>query len=129
GAGILELGESIAVAEPQKIKAQPVLALRAYWEAVHRDMPIDRMTREEIVRALSDETVCERLRSDAEAATLFRRLVRQPRRVKFKRNSTLSEFHDVGILLAMIPEFRPVVGRVHHDIYHVYTVDAHSIEI
>jgi [protein-PII] uridylyltransferase len=27
----------------------------------------------------------------------------------------------------MIPEFQPVVGRVHHDIYHVYTVDAHSI--
>ncbi len=27
----------------------------------------------------------------------------------------------------MIPEFLPVVGRVHHDIYHVYTVDIHSI--
>jgi [protein-PII] uridylyltransferase len=127
GSGILEVGETIAVAEPQSIKSEPVLALRAYWEAVHRDLPIDRMTREEIVRALSDEAVCERLRNDAEAATLFRRLVRQPRRVKFKRDSTLSEFHDVGILLAMIPEFRPVVGRVHHDIYHVYTVDAHSI--
>ena len=27
----------------------------------------------------------------------------------------------------MIPEFAPVVGRVHHDVYHVYTVDAHSV--
>jgi [protein-PII] uridylyltransferase len=27
----------------------------------------------------------------------------------------------------MIPEFGPVVGRVHHDIYHVYTVDVHSV--
>jgi hypothetical protein len=88
---------------------------------------MDRMTREVIARALTDEAVCERLRADPEAATLFRRLVRQPRIVKLKRNSTLSEFHDVGLLLAMIPEFRPVVGRVHHDIYHVYTVDVHSI--
>jgi [protein-PII] uridylyltransferase len=30
-------------------------------------------------------------------------------------------------LLAMIPEFAPVVGRVHHDLYHVYTVDVHSV--
>src|SRR5690606_22350323 len=45
GAGILQLGEAIAVAHPQKIKSEPVLALRAYWEAVHRDLPIDRMTR------------------------------------------------------------------------------------
>ncbi len=127
GGGILKLGDAVAVAEPEKIVDQPVLALRAYWEAVHRDLPIDRMTREEIVQALNDESVCERLRADPEAATLFRRLVRQPRVVKFKRNSTLSEFHDVGLLLAMIPEFRPVVGRVHHDIYHVYTVDVHSI--
>ncbi len=27
----------------------------------------------------------------------------------------------------MIPEFSPVVGRVHHDVYHVYTVDVHSV--
>jgi [protein-PII] uridylyltransferase len=27
----------------------------------------------------------------------------------------------------MIPEFLPVVGRVHHDVYHVYTVDVHSV--
>ena len=29
--------------------------------------------------------------------------------------------------MAMIPEFTPVVGRVHHDLYHVYTVDVHSV--
>jgi [protein-PII] uridylyltransferase len=27
----------------------------------------------------------------------------------------------------MIPEFQPVTGRVHHDTYHVYTVDVHSV--
>ena len=40
----------------------------------------------------------------------------------------LRELHDVGLLLAMVPEFSPVVGRVHHDVYHVYTVDVHSIK-
>jgi [protein-PII] uridylyltransferase len=39
----------------------------------------------------------------------------------------VGELHDVGLLLAMVPEFLPVVGRVHHDVYHVYTVDVHSV--
>ena len=58
---------------------------------------------------------------------MFRRLVREPQQTKLRLGSVLHELHDVGLLLAMVPEFEPVVGRVHHDIYHVYTVDVHSI--
>jgi [protein-PII] uridylyltransferase len=47
--------------------------------------------------------------------------------VKMRRGSILGELHDAGLLVAMIPEFLPVTGRVHHDIYHVYTVDVHSV--
>ncbi|HEX7670517.1 MAG TPA: HD domain-containing protein, partial [Polyangiaceae bacterium] len=46
---------------------------------------------------------------------------------KLKHGSVVNDLHDVGLLVAMIPEFAPVVGRVHHDIYHVYTVDVHSV--
>src|SRR5262249_48832303 len=41
--------------------------------------------------------------------------------------SAVRELHDLGLLLAMIPEFLPTIGRVHHDVYHVYTVDVHSV--
>jgi len=44
-----------------------------------------------------------------------------------KGGSAIREMHDLGLLVAMIPEFSPVVGRVHHDVYHVYTVDVHSV--
>ena len=125
--GIKLLGASVALQDPAKLTQFPEQALRIYWHAVHEDLPVEPLTREAIKRATTSEAFCEALRSSEEAARLFRRLVRQPRKVKFKRDSLLTEFHDVGILLAMIPEFRPVVGRVHHDIYHVYTVDAHSI--
>lgn len=127
GGGIKQLGDQVALEEPSELEAHPELALRVYWQAVHNDMSVSRLTRDAIVRAATSASWCERLRQSEEAARLFRRLVRQPRRVHFKRDSLLTEFHDVGILLAMIPEFTPVVGRVHHDIYHVYTVDAHSI--
>ena len=127
GNGVVLRGDVVGLHEVEQLSANPVLALRAYWEAVQRSLPIGRRTRDAIAQVMTNETVCQRLRDDEEAATLFRRLVRRTRKVRFKRNSTLSEFHDVGILLAMIPEVRPLVGRVHHDIYHVYTVDVHSI--
>lgn len=127
GGGIKVLGTSVALENPAGLSQAPEQALRIYWHAVHEDLPVDPLTREAIKQATTDEGFCERLRGSEEAARLFRRLVRSPRKVKFKRDSLLTEFHDVGILLGMIPEFRPVVGRVHHDIYHVYTVDAHSI--
>jgi [protein-PII] uridylyltransferase len=44
-----------------------------------------------------------------------------------KRGSIAGELHEVGLLLALIPEFAPVTGKVHHDVYHVYTVDVHSV--
>ncbi len=127
GGGILVRGGAIAIASTDALAGEPVLVLRAYWEAIQRDMTVEVATRDAITRSLMDPEICKALRSNSEAARLFRRMIRMPRRVLLKRNSTLSEFHDVGLLLAMIPEFAPVVGRVHHDIYHVYTVDVHSI--
>lgn len=41
--------------------------------------------------------------------------------------ATLFSMHDLHFFEAFIPEFRHLRSRVQHDIYHVYTVDAHSI--
>ncbi len=70
---------------------------------------------------------CERLRSDPRAADLFVELVCTVPEVRAPRGSIVGELHDAGLLLAMVPEFGPVTGRVHHDVYHVYTVDVHSV--
>ncbi len=34
---------------------------------------------------------------------------------------------EMGILMRLIPELKPLDCHVHHDLYHVYTTDAHSI--
>ena len=41
--------------------------------------------------------------------------------------SRLEQMHDLGLISALLPEWGPVSGRVQHDIYHVYTVDQHSL--
>ena len=39
----------------------------------------------------------------------------------------LFAMHEVRFFDALIPEFRKLRNRVQHDVYHVYTVDTHSI--
>ena len=35
--------------------------------------------------------------------------------------------HQLGIVSAIIPEWKPCTARVQHDLYHVYTVDQHQL--
>src|SRR5205807_9757164 len=40
---------------------------------------------------------------------------------------TLEAMHRSGVLGAIIPEFGNLYARVVHDLYHIYTVDRHSL--
>lgn len=127
GDGFVECEGSIGLAEPERIRSEPTLAFQVYGVALKRDMSVLSHTREAISRATQDEAFSVELRASRHAAELFVALVCSSRPAPFPSGSVLTELHDVGLLLAMIPEFSPVVGRVHHDLYHVYTVDVHSI--
>ena len=127
GEGLIGCEGGIGLCDPQQLTVQPVLALRLYAAAVARDKPVLARTRDAVAQAAAEPGFCQRLRESREAAHLFVQLVASCRKPTFRSGSTISELHDVGLLLAMIPEFAPVVGRVHHDIYHVYTVDVHSV--
>ncbi|MEM7676635.1 MAG: HD domain-containing protein, partial [Myxococcota bacterium] len=41
----------------------------------------------------------------------------------------LIALHQLGILAQIMPEWRRVIARWQHSMYHVYTVDAHSLEV
>ncbi|HEY1957147.1 MAG TPA: [protein-PII] uridylyltransferase [Polyangiaceae bacterium] len=108
---------AVAFAEAGVLERDPTAALRAYAESVRLGAPLDEATRDAIARMTGHGDRSAALRASAEAAALFVDLVPEVAR----------ELHDVGLLLAMIPEFLPVTGRVHHDVYHVLTVDVHSV--
>jgi [protein-PII] uridylyltransferase len=111
----------------EDLASDPALALRMYAACKRHDIPPSSFSREAIRRAAGDAAFCEALRASAEAAAIFVDLVCTVADLRVRSGSILNELHDVGLLLAMIPEFSPVTGRVHHDVYHVYTVDVHSI--
>lgn len=119
---------------PAQIYNEPALSLRLYHAAMRKGLPVYPYARDAIARAVHEPEFGEHLRVSPEASQLFLeclttvadRVVHGKGHVR-TGGSILRELHDVGLLLAMIPEFDPVVGRVHHDIYHVYTVDVHSV--
>ncbi|WP_437681577.1 [protein-PII] uridylyltransferase [Sorangium sp. So ce131] len=127
GAGVRLFDGCITMSDPDLLRTDPAIALRLVSEAVDRGVPLLPYARGAIVRAAGDPAFCAALRESAEAAERFRTLVATCKETALQSGSVVRELHDLGLLLAMIPEFLPVVGRVHHDVYHVYTVDVHSV--
>ncbi|HKQ67899.1 MAG TPA: [protein-PII] uridylyltransferase [Polyangiaceae bacterium] len=127
GHGLRSFEGQISVSDAQELWSDPALALRLYATAVSKNTRVLPFARAAVTRAASDPAFGEALRASEEAASLFVGMVCTAKETPFRGGSILAELHDVGLLTAMLPEFVPVVGRVHHDLYHVYTVDVHSI--
>jgi [protein-PII] uridylyltransferase len=127
GDGLQSFNDQLTFSKLAELDTTPALAFRLYATAVDRGLRVLPFARDAIIRATSSPEFCEALRQSPEAARLFVQLASSPEKSAFHNGSILGELHDVGLLVAMIPEFLPVVGRVHHDVYHVYTVDVHSV--
>jgi [protein-PII] uridylyltransferase len=127
GGGVQMFDGQVTIAGSAEAQKDPALALRAFAARVRHRAPLLRFARDAIGALADDAAWCERLRASPEAADLFVELVCTVPEIGGPRSSIVGELHDAGLLLAMVPEFRPVTGRVHHDVYHVYTVDVHSV--
>lgn len=127
GDGMKLVGDVVAFDYTDAIYSEPHMVFGVYEQAIERGKGVSDVTRRAITRALGAETFRAQLRNDERAIASFKRLLCSAAETKFRYDSILTELHDVGLLLTMIPEFAPVVGRVHHDVYHTYTVDVHSI--
>ncbi len=118
----------LGIADPDRIFMEPGLALRAYSEAIARNVSVADTTRQAIFRACSVASFSSQLRTDPEAISLLRRLLGWAKPTPTLRHgSVVRELREVGILQAMIPEFSTILARVQHGAHHVYTVDLHSM--
>ncbi|HEX4354552.1 MAG TPA: [protein-PII] uridylyltransferase, partial [Polyangiales bacterium] len=126
-AGMSEWDGCLGLRAPAQLASDPTLALRLYASAVERNMPLLSETRATIAELAQNVEWCSALRASREANALFVQLASDLRKAPFRSGSIVNELHDVGLLVAMIPEFAPLVGRVHREATHVYTVNAHSL--
>jgi [protein-PII] uridylyltransferase len=137
--GVERFDGALVFTDANVLSKDPAAALRIVELSVRHGLPLSARAREAIARAASDQEFCSALREGPESGPLFLRLISHAPRARLRQRgssvsaaeqgegSVLAELHDLGLLLAMVPEFAPVTGRVHHDVYHVYTVDVHSV--
>jgi [protein-PII] uridylyltransferase len=64
-------------------------------------------------------------RKDIRNTSLFMELLRSPERV----STELKRMNRYGILGLYLPEFGRIVGQMQHDLFHIYTVDAHTLKV
>ena len=67
----------------------------------------------------------DKYRRDIRVNSLFMELIRSPQRM----SHTLLEMQRQGVLGDYLPAFNRIVGRMQHDMYHIYTVDAHCMKV
>jgi [protein-PII] uridylyltransferase len=127
GEGIRLFDSAITLTSPSALAEAPALALQLYLVSKRHGAPVHPYIRNAITRVTADPAWCAALRASPVAARCFVELVATVALAPSRGGSILAELHDTGLLLAMVPEFAPVTGRVHHDVYHVYTVDVHSV--
>ncbi|WP_281283030.1 [protein-PII] uridylyltransferase [Verticiella sediminum] len=56
---------------------------------------------------------------------MFLAILQQPRGIVHE----LRRMNDLGVLPAYLPPFRRIVGQMQHDLFHVYTVDQHTLMV
>jgi len=125
--GLVARDRQVALESPSALAFEPRLALAAYQHAVMRRMRVHPATREVLRRALRMSGFQTALRQVGDGHEAFLSLCTTVRETRLPQDSPLGDMHDVGLLTTFVPEFLPLVGRVHHDVYHVLTVDAHSV--
>jgi len=65
----------------------------------------------------------DNFRLDDDANRLFMEIFRQPRGI----TSQLRRMNRYGILSAYLPSFANIVARMQYDLFHIYTVDEHTL--
>ncbi len=66
-----------------------------------------------------------RFRRDIRARSLFMEILRQPHGI----TDALRRMNRYGILARYIPAFGNIFGRMQYDLFHVYTVDEHTLRL
>lgn len=106
--------------DPETLASHPELLLRLFRVADEEGLALYSWVRDQVVQALPH---LHEARGRPEVVEEVKALLARPG----TRGDLIFELHDLGVLGAALPEFGRVTALHQHDMYHVYTVDVHSL--
>jgi [protein-PII] uridylyltransferase len=113
-------GGVLTAVDADAVANDPAAAMAAFEHSQANGVEMDQTTKDLVISCV--ERAGETLLSSAQAAESFKRILKGPDVFK-----TLVEMQKTGFLERFIPEFGEISCKVQHDLYHVYTVDAHTL--
>ena len=119
--GVRIVGGELSVGDPALFREHPVELIRVFSDTQRHGVPLSHGTKRNI-RAHA-ELIDERVRREREVTEAFLRILAW----KHDVYETLFEMHRLGVLGALLPEFGALLCLAQHDVYHIYTVDQHSL--
>ncbi len=119
--GFVDEGGRLTVADPATFENDPIAMVRLFAVAQEYDRDIHPDALKYITRAL--KRIDDDVRQGADANALFLKILTSRK----SPDKTLRRMNEAGVLGQFVPDFGRVVAQMQHDMYHVYTVDEHSI--
>jgi len=114
-------GGRLNVESVQTFKDDPVNLLRLFAEAEKFELDIHPDALRLVQRNL--KLITKKVRNDPDANALFMDMLCSERGPKL----VLSRLSESGVMGRFIPDFGRVTAQMQYDMYHVYTVDEHTI--
>ena len=114
-------GNRLTVDADTAFADDPVKLLRLFFEAHRNDLDIHPKALRLVTQSLG--LVDRALRADAEANRLFMEILT----ARKDPETALKRLNEAGVFGRFVPDFGRVVAQMQYDMYHVYTVDEHTI--
>lgn len=111
------------ISDPAILAQEPENLITVFADAQRHGAEMDQTTRELVRERLS--LIDESFRRSTAINATFIQILRWKERVY----ETLVEMHRCGVLGAFMPEFGRLLCMAQHDLYHIYTVDQHSLRL
>ena len=120
--GFKQEGERLNVAGDDQFENDPIAMIRLFHAALQNDLDIHPHALDLVHRNL--RRLDAKVRRQPEAMHLFMDMLASRKNPEV----ALRHMNEAGVLGRLIPDFGRVVAQMQYDMYHVYTVDEHTIQ-
>ncbi len=120
--GFLLEGNRLSVAAEQQFEVAPIDMIRLFEVAQRHELDIHPHALWLITKNL--KRIDAALRADAQANALFLQILTSRK----DPETALRRLNEAGVFGRFVPDFGRVVAQMQYDMYHVYTVDEHTIQ-
>ncbi len=119
--GIRIVGNLLTVTKPEILTRDPLNMVTVFYDAQRHGAQLENDTRQLIRDTLTG------LPTTLGESPPLRKALFEILAWKQRVSPTVNDMHDLGVLDWLLPEFGRLHWRTQRELYHVYTVDAHSL--